>query len=201
MSSTTMDVDLSSCDDDVFMSYVDADLRPPERRDPEVSRALRSPAVVERYYTMLLRKSKSIEGQLAAKEADYEARKARLEGKLGIAEAGAVREDSTDEDRRRALGRAINLRAELKKERSEYQQSRAGTLRFKTGLDMNLVEIKGLIRRYDANRFDQMLAEERNVLAERVRFLENAIRVHRSEIVADVRDGDEVDEELWEVLE
>lgn len=193
-------MNLANLSDEEFMPFVDVDLQPPDRRDPEVSEALRSPEVIQRYYTMLLWKSKSTEGQLAAKEADYEARKARLEGKLSIAEASSVRTDSTDEERNRAIGRAVNLRAELKTARSEYQQSRAKTLRFKTGLDMNLVQVRGAIRALDNKRLDQMIAEERNLLAQRVRELESAIDAHRQAVMSG-HDGDDVDDELWEVLE
>src|SRR4051794_39656358 len=71
---------LSALPERQFRQVVDRDLR--RREDEGVdefeSAALRSPTLVDRWLTALLAASKSVEGQLAAKDCDFEADKAQF---------------------------------------------------------------------------------------------------------------------------
>jgi len=183
--------------DPKFAELVDADLRPPDARDPELSAELRHPEVVKRYYSALLRKAKSVDGQLAAKEAQYEGKVSRLKAKLTIAESQQGMPDATPEQVAEARRKATNYRAEISTARSQYFESRVGTIRFKTGLDMNLIEVRRLVDELDSSQFNTLAVQERNLLAGRVQVLEDAIRLHQEEIGDE---GSEEDEALWGVL-
>lgn len=194
--------DLVELDDEKFRKLVDQDVR---RRDGEgdleLAQALRSPALVRRYYTMLVRTLKSVEGQLAARETDYEARRARLKAKLSIAQS-QLKSATTDEDRNKAQSKVVNLTAEIETEKSKHLLDRGKTLRYKTGLDMALVEIRSILDGLHDDMYDTIVARERNHYAERCRQLEDAIRQHQTEVLADDEDEPfEADMKLWSSLQ
>lgn len=91
---------------------------------PEVVDALKSPEVVNRTYLTLIAMKKNVEGQLAAKRADY------------------VRERSRLHD-------GPNLRAK----EQEYHSWRAGALRFKSGVEEFMVSVRGKRERPDDNYY------------------------------------------------
>lgn len=185
-------------DDEAFRDVIDDDLRKrgEDRSDWETGLVLRHPLVVERFYMELLRLGKSIEGQLSTLEADYQARRARLEAKLSIAQSQVATGRANGETQ----GKIVNMTADLKTQRSEFMSDRAKKLRFKTGLDMHTIEVRYIV---DSLRpsFESLVAEERNHYSARCRQLENAIRDHQTAVLDDTSiEPSRADEELWSVL-
>ena len=190
---------IATVDDDEFRRLINEDIR---RKDGEgdlrLAAVLRSPELAPRYYANLVRTLKNVEGQLAARESEYEALRARLKAKLGIAQSKEV-DHPDEEERRKAHGQVVNLTAQLETEKSKYLTTRTKSLRYKTGLDMALVEIRSIIDSQHDDLYDTFVARERNHLAERVRTLEAAIRNHQTAMIAE-GDAGETDELLWKVL-
>ena len=106
--------------DDEFRAFVDRDLRKDSREqmDPAYREALRSPEVVERWLSFLIRMSKSVEGTLASRHEDHEAQKAALRASPGDKHI-----------------RLLSLSA-------DYHKRRGSTLRFKAGLDEWIIEAR-----------------------------------------------------------
>lgn len=75
-------VSLEHLSDEEFREIVDNSLR--KQGDPETAASLREPANVERWYSTLLKMSKSVEGQLAARTADW--KRSNLSGAEDLAE-------------------------------------------------------------------------------------------------------------------
>lgn len=183
MTSTLAD-QLAAIDDQEFKGFVNQELR--RREDgggDELSDALRSPLLLRRFHNALAQILKSIEGQLSAREADYEAAKAMSQKKLLTAEKD-LKLAKSEKDRREAERRIFNLRADLQSKKTEYLQGRARSLRFKSGVDMTFLETKFLLGESDDS-------------AKWADKLELAIRRHRDE----VQDPLPEDIELWAVLD
>ena len=149
---------LLAMSDGEFEQVVNDDTRHTEdkpRLTQEVVDALRSPEVTRRWYSMLLRMTKNIEGQFAAKTADHRASVLRMKTEQGH-RATALREEAS------------------------FERWRAGALRVKAGLEVRLLEARYLLAlRGDTHESDLVLAE-RNAALGRVGVLEEAIRRHRS---------------------
>lgn len=189
-----MIAELAAADDRTFRAEVDSDLRPrASAGDPRhwVRRAaLRSPDLVDRWLTTLLMMSKSVEGQLASKQEDHEAEKARL--RIGINKA----EQSGNEERIR------KARTAWESAKQNYAIMRGDKLRFKTGLDEWIVEARGLRDSLRAAMYDSIVAEERNYYAERARDLRQAIAEHKDKILDDEGyEASDADERLWSCLD
>lgn len=189
--------DLAGLPDDQFRALVDADLRQNAARSTirlraELSEALRSPDNVRRWYSMLCRMAKSVDGQLAAREADFRGERARLE-------ALALEADDA--------GRS-GLRAQQQRLKAEHHKTKASTVRFKTGLDEVTIVAKFLLEQHLEDLFGAAVLAERDYLAGRCRRLTAAIEQHRDAVMADNAvmddlggdDADEIDEALWSVL-
>jgi hypothetical protein len=185
---------------DKFQAVVDRDLRrrqnPDDRRAELESRALRTPAVVDRWLAALTGASKSVEGQLAARALDYDAERAELQLLIAqfedrVAEGGKLSDDD-ERELRAARRRLFEIRA-------EYSRSRAGTMRFKSGLDEWIVEATSIRNSLRDRLYDTVVTEERNRLAERVRALEEAIRSHRDAFPEEDEPTD-ADEDLWNLV-
>lgn len=179
--------------DDVFRGLMDEDLhrRDDARDDWTFGPQLRSPTVIRRFYAELLRKSKSVEGQLASLDADFDATKSRLKGKITISRLSVV--EALDAGNQEALVSArrklANQEADLERERSKFKDAQTKKLRFKTGLDMTIIEVRGLIERMD---------DELNTT---IRDLRQAIQEHHDRCLAgDDEAADRADEILWRVL-
>lgn len=167
---------IAKLSEDDFRELVDRDLRRDNTEDE--SQALRSPALVDRWYAILVSMSKSVDGQLAAKREDFEAQKARLRGQFveidsDLAEA-KIRHDTKGVQQADARTRV--LRQEWQSTSEKYSRSRAATLRFKSGLEETLVEARMYRDRVRDRLYDHVVAEERNRLASRVRRLESALQ-------------------------
>jgi hypothetical protein len=169
---------LRTMDDESFRSLVNDEIR--GNAEPEVTKLLRSPELVDRWYNALQIMQKSVEGQLAAKKAEAKSKKTELT--------------------RQANGRQKWL---------QYNKSaniwRAGALRFKSGLEMALFEADQL--RYQINGVDKakQAIGERNVAIAEAERLKSAIRAHRTHVLGQCPeecDGDYcvADEDLWAVL-
>lgn len=179
---------LARSTDEVFRQLVDDDLR--GRNDPVIRAALRSSENVDRWFSVLLSISKSVEGQLAARKADWETKRTRLLTDIQLLE-GTDDRVATNE-----------LKVQLQEEREKYTRWRAGIIRFKTGLDVWLAEARHL---RDASRdgmYQRVTEDERIKLATRVHALEDGIRHHRDIILSDVSDDDheDADEDLWGLI-
>lgn len=182
---------LMSLTPEEFRSEVDRDLRPLRAGDTTnkvyaVRRAaLRTPTVVDRWFTTLSQIAKSVDGQLAAKTEDYEADRADLRAQ--ILACTNSREEKV-------------LKQALERRKSDYSRSRAGTLRFKSGLDEALIEARSLRDSVRDRLYDSVVAEERNRYAVRVTALEDAIREHRDALFAADMDPEDHDERLWSAV-
>lgn len=175
-----------------FRKEVDRDLRPldqdasPGQAEKWKARhaALRSPACVDRWFMALSQMSKSVDGQLAAKADDYEAKRAEIRGQL----VGATGPQEK------------GLRRSLETLKSEYSRARANTLRFKTGLDEALIEARSLRDSVRDRLYDSVVAEERNFYARRVTALQDAIRAHQDAFTEGDIDPEPHDLHLWAVI-
>lgn len=188
---------IAALDDEDFRELVDRDLRR-ENTDAEAA-ALRAPALVDRWYSVLVGMAKSVDGQLAAKKQDYEAQKARMRGLFveaenALAEAKIKRDNAAIHN---AEARTRTLRQEWQAVTEKYARSRAATLRFKSGLEETMVEARALRNKVRNRLFEHVVADERNHYAERVRTLEQAIAEAAAtgdsaklfSLIAHVRDG------------
>jgi hypothetical protein len=167
---------ISALDDEDFRDLVDRDLR--RKNSQEEADALRSPALVDRWHTVLVAMTKSVDGQLSAKRHDFEAHKQRLKGQLletdaELAEARRRRDRTAVQ---KCEEKARGFRAEWAGAAERYAKERAATLRFKSGLDETLVEARLHRDRTRDRLFEHVVTEERNRLATRVRKLETALQ-------------------------
>lgn len=156
-----------------FRAIVDDDTR--GRAMQEVSEALRSPALMERWYETLLAMQNSVEGQLGAKEAESKAKRAsfRSQGKEDMAQH----------------------------ETSRHEQWRAGALRFKNGLDEKIGESRRILRANGSTLVNDKMAKELANTHRRVRQLEAAIIAHHKASEAAGKRPSDFDIALWTELE
>jgi len=112
-----------------FHGVVNDDVR--SQTDPETAEALRSPEVFDRWWSTLLGMSKSIDGQLGARREEF------LSQVIELKEQIRTTPSETE---------VSVLETRLSKISANYHRGRAGSLRFKSGLDVWLVEA-ALIRR------------------------------------------------------
>lgn len=163
-------VEFLSMSDDDFKALIEADMRRPDDEvDQEVRALLRHPEVIDRTYATLLSMQKSVEGQLAARKEDREVLRGRCLAKG-------------------AAGRSVWLEAE-----ERYAKTRAGSLRFKVGVEQQLMAVRRLRDTRRSVLFEDE-ANERLIL--RVQALEQAIRKHRDGFDSD-DEGSDDDLELW----
>lgn len=152
---------LLSMPETTFRRLVDADVR--KKGTEEVAESLRSPQVVRRWLSALTAMAKSVEGQLAAREADLEVLQLEYEkASRGASEAELAK-----------------LEAEYLSAQTREATWRASVLRFKTGLDEAITEAKQVQDAALATMFDLAVIAERNHALERIQVLEEAIRLHR----------------------
>lgn len=175
-----------------FRTEVDADLRRAPREPAEAARhelrrrALRTPELIDRWYTVLMMMSRSVDGQLAALDEDHQAEKADLRMEL------------PPEDR--------DGNPKWEEPKVAYARARAGKLRFKTGLDEWVIEARHLrdqfrYATYDQIVINQVVIEERNHYAGEAQRLRDAVREHHEALLADDDiDPSPADEKLWTVL-
>lgn len=196
--------ELMAMADDRFEAYVDQDLRRKKGSDHLTPHdvllcdALRDPKVVDRWHACLRRISRSIEGQLAQKDVEFQARKARLE--RASAEA-AQRYRRTDvPDQHRVQDELDRLDLEILSDREAHFDQRSKMLRFKTGLDETISKARGLVDAQRGSQYESLVAEERNHYATRVRELETAIRDHKAHFPAD-EEPSKSDRNLWSQVE
>lgn len=196
---------LAAMDDRGFRQEVDADLRRPGARDNkreyETRRAaLRSPEIMDRWFTTLMTMTKSVEGQLASSQEDHEAAKAELRQRITRLE---------EKNRTAVIGpegtalqqQLFDAQLEWEQLKRDYATARANKLRFKTGLDEWVIEARALRDAARATMYDSVVAEERNHYAAQVRMLREAIDAHRTEILEDEDyEPSSADERLWACL-
>lgn len=115
--SVATDIDLAAIPDDVFRAYVDEAVRghPDDNQVQALRSRLREPEVIERTHLCLVSMKKSVEGQLAARRADF------------IKERASLR--SNPPGQRSAEER--------------YHAWRAGALRFKSGVEEFMLTVRG----------------------------------------------------------
>jgi hypothetical protein len=115
--SVAAELDLMVLPDDVFRSYVDEAVRghPEDTQTQELRSKLKDPEVVDRTYLTLVSMKKSVEGQLAARRADF------------VKERGTLRSNPPGQ-------RAAEER---------YHAWRAGALRFKSGVEDFMLAVRG----------------------------------------------------------
>lgn len=160
-------------DDEIFREIVEEDLR--RKSTPEQAAMLRSPEVVDRWFSTLLQMTKSVEGQLSARALDWTRTKLQLESNSSAFE----------------------------REQQNYLTWKAGIIRFKTGLDEYLVEARHLRDKLLGRNLENALLDELSVTRARVRTLEEAISQHRDTICSDPDADDaheEADEALWDLI-
>lgn len=134
---------------------------PEEMRLSELAGAMRTPVLIERYYYALVSISKRVESTLGSRKAQLHRDRPKIieeKGEAGLREAEQV-----------------------------YSSFRSSTLRFKGGLDQELVHAKHLLQQYRA--------------IDRTSQLEGAIRRHRSDMEALNEDPSPYDRELWSALD
>lgn len=162
-----------------FRAVVEADMRrrPEEREGNPESVALRSePDAIERWYRVLVSMKSSVESQLGARKLELNNAKRDLEDKgvpMGSPEWNALQ--------------------------SEFDRWKAGSLRFKAGMEAALEEAR-TARNTLFNRARELIAvDERNEALHQTMTLINAIKAHRDHLCADRCTDDfcVADEELW----
>lgn len=131
---------LAGVSDRQFRDAVDLDLR---RRAPAgVPEALRSPELRERWLTVLTAMHRKTEGTLAGRRQEWLEYVACYGRDLG---ALINKHRQTRGDERRQIWHQINeLKAERQTREAEYRRLKAGSIRFKTGLEEWLVEARAL---------------------------------------------------------
>ena len=170
-------------EDESFRDFVDRDIR--MQTSESEAEALRSPAYAERWLTTLNVMQRSIEGQLAAKQEEFLAERARLRRLL--------RREVDENDRSR-------LQDQLDALQETHSRDRAKKLRFKTGLDEALVEARAVVDALRGSQYDSIVSTERNYYAEQRRRLEEAIRLHQAQTTEEDIEPSEYDEQLWAVI-
>lgn len=208
--------DLPGLSDEDFRAVVDADLRRKAPKSgvtlkPDLIEALRSPAVAPRWFAMLLRMQKSVDGQLGARENDYQGERARIDMDIQrlvtkMEKGGDVRDPDSSRtmSRDEAEEKLSSLKLRRHGLRAGHMRTKAATVRFKTGLDEATLEAKFLRDSAVSNTFETVVALERDYYADRARTLERAIEAHRkgimSELDTDDEDPDDIDTDLWAAI-
>lgn len=159
-----------------FNDLVNRDLR--GRATPEESSSLRAPDLAGKWLLALTRIQRSVEGQLASMQEDFLSRRAEIK-----------------------LYGSPQMHIELIELQKNHSAVRAGKLRFKTGLEEALVEARAIVDELRGSHYDSLVASERNYYAEQRGRLQEAIRRHQAETLADDLEPSEFDERLWEVLD
>lgn len=219
---TTYDVNafdakkLDKLSDDEFRALCDADLR---RKAPKstvtlrkgLSDALREPQNVERWFSVLVRMAKSVDLQLAARHQDYRGKLAELQCELErLTARQAAGEPILDPDTNEPLSPTrgaeviTSKRMRMHNLTAEYAKTRAGTLRFKTGLEDGLLEARFARDQLRSALYSSAIVQERNHYASRATILERAIREHRGLVEdPDTEDGaaELADHQLWAALD
>lgn len=198
MTTTTVEDEvrrLTALSPDAFKAEVDSDVKPFIHANMDQGiwdarrAALRSPALVDRWFASLSQTLKSVEGQLATQTEDYDAARADIKKALIAAEADGN------------TARVKDLRIQAEQVKAEHARARAKTLRFKTGLDEMLIQARSLRDAVRDRLYDSVVAEERNRYAARITELTDAILEHRqAHIEADI-DPEVHDQHLWQVIE
>jgi hypothetical protein len=187
-----MESELLKMDDEDFRNIVDADLRDFDHSG-KWALGLRSPAVVERWHATLTAMLKSVEGQLAAREADWTSTKARLsKERIEVESDGGLMESEFQQ-------KMTALDLEFETEREKHFKTKAGTMRFKTGLEEWLVEAGRIRDSITDKLYESVVSRERNYYAERARALEDGITQHQKMVQASSVPS-EADEKLWSLL-
>lgn len=174
--------DLASLSDEAFRKIVDDDLR--NKSSADMSQALRDPVNVDRWYSVLLAMSKSVEGQLAARKSDWDGTRSRLDSAI---------EDAITEDL------AKSFKEQKREEREKWLKWRGNIIRFKTGLDEVLAEARHVRDRHLGKVVERAVTEDKKRLERRVEILEAAIRLHHDRTLRAENDTEQevADEELW----
>lgn len=176
---------------DEFRQLVDQDMR---GKAPEaMSAALRDPLVLDRWCSVLLAMKKSIEGQLGAKREEVEAQRMALRQAFLATEQASLDAKALDDLNlaEKAESRHRALKGEYAALLERAAKTRAGMLRFKSGMEETLVE---------ARRLRTAHLGERETLAERVRSLETAILAHRLTQETEDFEPSPADVKLWSIL-
>lgn len=180
---------LLDLDEKDFYNLVDRDVR--GRLDQSLARKLRDPMVNERWYQTLLRMKKTVEGQIAAKSTETKGQRAELEANGTITTwrgNDIVNVESFDDPKAKAL--------ELY---TQFMAWKSGSVRFKVGVEERFTEVAWRRKRITANLLLSVAQVERNLLADEVIRLRDAIARHQDVIHED--DATEQDEELWSALD
>jgi len=127
--------DLLAMPDDEFVAVVNQDLR--KAAPPATVAALRSSAVFDRWWGQLVAFSKSSEGVLGARREEYLASHANVLGRIKKAQKDLARNKRLGNTERveAAEDKLSALDDELYRLLEDYHHGRAGSLRFKSGLD------------------------------------------------------------------
>jgi hypothetical protein len=160
-----------------FYAVVDDDIR---GKAPQLYAAgLRTPEVIERWFQTLIRMQTSVEGTIAARATDDKAKR------IPLIDAGRIQE-------------ANEMYAAFLKQKS-------GSLRFLTGVKEVLTEASWRRRVLLGTQLQTTAIYERNVLITETQKLRAAISAHKAKVSEDPEydssDPDEIDSELWSVLE
>lgn len=161
-------VDLLSLDDERFRSIVDSAVR--GNVSKETMAQLKTPEVANRCYMALVTMKKNVEGQLAAKRADYNRQRVQFRKNPN----------------------------KLREAEERWLTWRGGALRFKTGVEELMVEIRG-----KRSPSDWALRAERNEVVIAYENLRQAIAAHRDHVCTAECDEKEcvADVTLWSVLD
>lgn len=86
------------------------------------------------------------------------------------------------------------------RDRTEYHRWRAGALRFKSGVEERLLEVRS--RRHSLTHIDTV-QEERNVALAQMQNLKTAITSHKTSVLSDFADDEvsDADRTLWSAIE
>lgn len=162
-------MNLMHLDDAEFRSVVEDDIR--RRASAHQSRELRSGPVVPRWWSVLTSISKSVEGTLAARDAELKAEKFKY-----------LRTHGKDAWLRRS---------------EEAQRKRAASLRFYSAVQERILEAKALHEQQCPR--EVRLQEERNRYAAAYARLRDAVQAHQ-ETVRHADDPGDADKVLWEAF-
>lgn len=158
-------------------------------------KALQAPEVAPRWYMVLSRMAKSVDGQLAAREADFTSNRAGLRAQLADAQFDLKEAQDRGDPLSPYRKVVADLHVAIQELTKDYGRQRGSTLRFKSGLDTNLIEARHAYEMTLHGTMSSIAAKERDHALQRVRDLEAAIRKHQDSL--DVVDATEIDEELW----
>lgn len=164
---------LRSLSQDDFRRVVDDDIR--GRSSGDVREALRSSGLVDRWVETLESALVSVEGQLAANDADWGAKEAEFE----------------------SSGDHVALLAE----KAKNDRWRAGALRFRTGVQQTLIEARRLAaaQEKESSEVDRLTRERDRAMA-RAFMLEDAIRSHKQNFPTEDEPSDN-DLDLWKKVD